>query len=69
MENRNKETMLNGKELEMVNGGADEFDEQKLLERGGKNYAKDFLDNVPPVLDDVPPGASDGGGVYSTGNF
>ena len=25
-----------------------EFDEQKMLERGGKNYAKDILDPVEP---------------------
>ena len=49
-----KEFELNEKELEKVNGGAEknekliEFDEQKMLERSGKGYAKDILDDVPP---------------------
>ena len=47
----NKE--LNKPDLETVSGGAvslgstNEIDKQ-MLTRGGKNYAKDILDDVPP---------------------
>ena len=50
MEEKKLKTELTEEETAKVTGGTrptQEFDEQ-MLARGGKSYAKDLLDNVPP---------------------
>lgn len=53
MKNKDKTGMkepaeLRDAALEQVTGGTVEFSEERILERGGKSYAKDLLENVAP---------------------
>lgn len=50
MEEKKLKIELTEEEAAKVTGGTglDEHDEQILVTCGGKNYAKDLLDNVPP---------------------
>ena len=50
-----KPAELTEEALEKAAGGTEEFFEKRMLERGGKTYAKDLLENVAPGASAVIP--------------